>query len=97
MVVDVGLLGVVLGLVLDLVLVAVGQRRVIVLVAVVVRSMLELVQQPTAVAMGHVIVIVSVHLGRMRVLLLASFLADRRLLSGRVLRRHVAIPGVVLT
>ena len=74
-VVDVRLLAVILDLVLGLVLVAVDDRRVIVAMTVIVRPVLELVDQAAAVPMRHVVVVMIVNGGGMRVLLLARFLA----------------------
>ena len=62
-----------------IVVMAMDERRVVVIVAVVVRAVLELAERPTGVVVRDVIVIVGVHLRRMRVLLLLGLLADRSL------------------
>ena len=69
-VVDVGLLAVVLVLLAGIVMVPVQEGRVIVLVAVVVRSMLELTERAARVVVGHVVVIVGVQLRIVGMLLL---------------------------
>jgi hypothetical protein len=68
-IVDVRFLGVVLVLVIGVMVVAVDERRVIVVVRVVVRTMLELSTEPAGMVVRYVVVIVGVDLGRMRVLL----------------------------
>jgi hypothetical protein len=57
-------------LLLGSLLVAVDERRVVVLVFVVVRSMLELAERPTLVVVRDVVVIVRVHGSRVRVFVL---------------------------
>jgi hypothetical protein len=92
-IVDVGFLGVVLGLVLDVVLVAVDERGVVVLVAVVVSPMLELVENAPGVVMRDVVVIVGVDLGRMRMFLSLGLFAHRSLLAaGRGVVGHAWDP-----
>jgi hypothetical protein len=88
-IVDVGLLGVVLGLVLDVVLVTVDERGVVVLVAVVVSPMLELVENAPRVVVRDVVVIVGVELCRVRVLLPLGLFAHRSLFAaGRGVMGH---------
>ena len=78
MIVDVGFLGVVLRLVLDVVFVTVDERRVVVLVAVVVRPMLERVEDAAGVVVRDVVVIVGVDRRRVRVLLPLGLFAHAR-------------------
>src|SRR5688572_16527593 len=82
-VVDVRFLLVVDALVRRVVVVAVDQRGVVVLVAVVVRPMLELAADDPAagVVVGDVVVIVDVELRGVHVLLLLGLVPDRRLLA----------------
>jgi hypothetical protein len=88
-VVNVGFLGVVVVLVLGVVVMAVDERSMVVLVRVVVRSMLELATETTGMVVRHVVVIVGVDLGRMRVLLLLGLFPH-----GRLARRGTSLRGV---
>ena len=56
--------------VLAILLVGVDQRRVIVLMLMVMGSMLELAQGTAGVVVGHVVVVVGVNIGRVRMLVL---------------------------
>jgi hypothetical protein len=79
-IVDVSRRGVICALVLGRHVMTVDQGRVVVLVAVVMGSMLELAQRSTGVVMGNVIVVVAMGLGRVGVLLLASLTPNGPLL-----------------
>jgi len=57
-------------LVLVVFLVSMDQRRVVVLMLMVVSAMLELAQRTAGVVMRHVVVVVAVHVGRVRMLVL---------------------------
>ena len=56
--------------ILAILLVGVDQRRVIVLMLMVMGSMLELAHETAGVVVGHVVVIVGVNVGRVRMLVL---------------------------
>ena len=88
-VVNVRFLGVVLVLVIGIVVVAVDEWRVVVVVRVVVRPMLELATEPAGVVVRDVVVIMGVDLGRMRMLLLLGLLPH-----GRLARRGTSLRGV---
>lgn len=65
--------------VLAILLVGVDQRRVIVLMLMVMGSMLELAHETDGVVVGHVVVVVGVNVGRVRMLVL--FVAHHALTS----------------
>jgi hypothetical protein len=67
--------------VLAILLVGVDQRRVIVLMLMVMGSMLELAHETDGVVVGHVVVVVGVNVGRVRMLVL--FVAHHALTSRR--------------
>ncbi|MBA3689768.1 MAG: hypothetical protein H0W81_13240 [Chloroflexi bacterium] len=76
--------------VLAILLVGVDQRRVIVLMLMVMGSMLELAHGTAGVVVGHVIVVVGVNVGRVRMLVL--FVAHHVLTS----RHGVWVHGWIL-
>ncbi|MGH2379698.1 MAG: hypothetical protein ACRDG7_00525 [Candidatus Limnocylindria bacterium] len=83
------LLAVILVFLARIMVVAMKERRVVVLVAVIVRAVIERAERSAGVVVGHVVVIVGVDLRWVQMLLLVRFCSDGGLSAGAgSLMRH---------